>query len=148
MKEDFISNISHEFRTPLASIIGFSESISTDPAMLPEHQREFNEIILAEGKRLAKLINDVLDLTRLESGGVELNKIRVNCNAVIERVIEKLNDEIKKKELLLTKEFTEEEVFLFADKEKLLRVFYSIIENAIKFTGKGGRGYSIYTYTL
>jgi PAS domain S-box-containing protein len=147
MKADFISNISHEFRTPLASIIGFSESISTDPAMLPEHQREFNEIILAEGKRLAKLINDVLDLTRLESGGVELNKIRINCNAVIERVIEKLNDEIKKKELILTKEFTEEEVFLFADKEKLSRVFYSIIENAIKFTGKGGR-VTVFTHTL
>jgi len=66
MKSEFISNISHELRTPLASIIGFSETISSDPNMPEEMRNEFNEIILNEGKRLAKLINEVLDISRLE----------------------------------------------------------------------------------
>ena len=60
MKSEFISNISHEFRTPLASIVGFAESIASDPSMAEEHKKEFNEVILSEGKRLAKLINGVL----------------------------------------------------------------------------------------
>ncbi|HSP87950.1 MAG TPA: ATP-binding protein [Ignavibacteriaceae bacterium] len=139
MKAEFVSNISHEFRTPLASIIGFSESISSDPTMLPEHQKEFNEIILSEGKRLAKLINDVLDLTRLEKGEVDLNKTKFNCILLIEKVIDKFSDEIKRKDLNLTKDFPDEEVFVHGDKEKLAQVFYHLIENAIKFTGRGGR---------
>jgi PAS domain S-box-containing protein len=147
IKEEFVSNISHEFRTPLASIIGFSESISSDPAMIPEHQKEFNEIILAEGKRLARLINDVLDLTRLEKGEIDLDKTRFNCISLIEKVADKFTDEIKKKELNLTKEFPDEEVFVFGDKEKLAQVFYSLLENAVKFTGRGGR-ISIFAHAL
>jgi PAS domain S-box-containing protein len=65
MKAEFISNISHEFRTPLASIIGFAESISSDSSLTPELKDEFINIILEEGKRLAKLINNVLDQTKL-----------------------------------------------------------------------------------
>ncbi len=147
MKAEFVSNISHEFRTPLASIIGFSESIASDPTMTQEHQKEFNEIILEEGKKLAKLINDVLDLTRLESGEIDLDKIKFNCPALIDKVADRFKDEIKKKELNLTIEHSEQEVLIFGDKEKLAQVFYSILENAIKFTGKGGR-VSIFTHSV
>jgi len=147
MKAEFVSNISHEFRTPLASIIGFSESITSDPAMTQEYQKEFNEIILAEGKRLAKLINDVLDLTRLEKGEMDLNKTKFNCITLLNKIIEKFADAIKKKELNLTKELPEEEIFVYGDKERLVQVFYSILENAFKFTGRGGR-ISIFAHTL
>ncbi len=147
MKAEFISNISHEFRTPLASIVGFSESISTDPTMTPEHKKEFNEIILAEGKKLAKLINDVLDLTRLETGEIALDKTRFNCIALLEKATGKLKEELKKKEIVLTQEYSEEEVFIFGDKEKLQKVFLAILQNAVKFTGKGGR-ISVLTHTL
>jgi PAS domain S-box-containing protein len=74
MKSEFVSNISHELRTPLASIIGFSETISSDPNMPEEMRNEFNDIILNEGKRLAKLINEMLDISRLEGGEIELVK--------------------------------------------------------------------------
>ena len=147
MKAEFVSNISHEFRTPLASIIGFSESITSDPGITQEHQKEFNEIILAEGKRLAKLINDVLDLTRLEKGEMDLNKTKFNCITLLNKIIEKFADAIKKKELNLTKELPEEEIFVYGDKERLVQVFYSILENAFKFTGRGGR-ISIFAHTL
>jgi PAS domain S-box-containing protein len=147
MKAEFVSNISHEFRTPLASIIGFSESIASDPAMTSDHQKEFIEIILAEGKRLAQLINDVLELTSLEQGEIDLDKARLNCVLLIKKVADKFRDEIKKKELNLTIELPDEEVFVYGDKEKLAQVFYSILENAIKFTGRGGR-ISIFAHTL
>jgi PAS domain S-box-containing protein len=147
MKSEFISSISHELRTPLASIIGFSESISSDPAMTPEHQKEFNEVILSEGKRLAKLINDVLDMTRLETGEIDIEMTKINFINLMEKVTEKLNDEIHKKELILTREFPDEEVIIFGDKGKLIRAFTGILENAVKFTGRGGR-ISIFINTL
>ena len=74
LKNEFMSSISHEMRTPLASIIGFSETIDTDIQMPVEMRKEFNKIILNEGKRLARLINDVLNITKLESGEIKLEK--------------------------------------------------------------------------
>ncbi|RPI75350.1 MAG: PAS domain-containing sensor histidine kinase [Ignavibacteriales bacterium] len=147
MKADFISNISHEFRTPLASIIGFSESVLTDPSMTPEHQKEFIQIILTEGKRLALLINEVLDMTRLEAGGVELNKNRFNFITLLEKAIEEFNDQVKMKKLILSIELPEDEIYTYGDKEKLGQATYGILENAIKFTGRGGR-ISIFVHAL
>ncbi|MGE5499304.1 MAG: PAS domain S-box protein, partial [Syntrophothermus sp.] len=74
LKSDFISNVSHELRTPLASVVGFSETISSDPDMPREMVMEFTNIILSEGKRLAKLINDVLDFAKMEAGEVTVFK--------------------------------------------------------------------------
>lgn len=138
MKVEFISNISHEFRTPLASIVGFSESIASDPSMTQEHKKEFNDIILSEGKRLAKLINDVLELTRLEKGEISLNKTKFDCVLLLRKVVEKNRDKIKSKGLYLTTELSEE-VYIEGDKERLEQMFYSLLSNAIKYTGKGGR---------
>jgi len=147
MKSEFVSNISHEFRTPLASIIGFSESIASDPSMTQEHKKEFNEVILSEGKRLAKLINDVLDLTRLEKGEISLNKTNFDCVSLLQKVIEKNQESIKNKNLQLTCELTSEEINIDGDKKRLEQVFDSLLSNAIKYTGKGGR-ISIFVHTL
>jgi signal transduction histidine kinase len=139
MKTEFVSNISHEFRTPLASIIGFSESIASDPSMTAEHKREFNEVILAEGKRLAKLINNVLDLTRLEKGEIGLNTSTFNFVALLEKVIASRLNEIKNKGLHFTQELPQKEIKIKGDKERLIQVFNSLLDNAVKYTGKGGR---------
>ena len=147
MKSEFISNVSHEFRTPLASIIGFSESIASDPSMTQEHKKEFNEIILSEGKRLARLINDVLDLTRLEKGEISLNKARFNCVSLLHKIIEKNLENIKSKNLQLTYELPKEEIYIDGDKERLEQMFNSLLSNAIKYTGKGGR-ISIFAHSL
>ncbi len=139
MKNEFISNISHELRTPLASIIGFSETIASDPNMPEEMRLEFNEIILNEGKRLAKLINDVLDLSKIESGQIELNKTEFDIIELLNEVVEPYKKIIEGKGLSLTTEIPEEKLFLKGDKEKINRVFGSIINNAVKFTNRGGR---------
>ncbi len=139
MKSEFISNISHELRTPLASIIGFSETISSDPNMPDEMKMEFNNIILNEGKRLAKLINDVLDISRLEGGQIALTKSEFDIVKLIEEAISVNQKLIEEKEIILRKELPSEAVVLNADKEKIFRVFTSLINNASKYTPLKGR---------
>jgi PAS domain S-box-containing protein len=139
MKSEFVSNISHELRTPLASIVGFSETIASDPNMPVEMRNEFNLIILNEGKRLAKLINDVLDLSRMESGRIAINRSKVNIVKLIKRMVENNKGLIEAKYLILTLEVPNEEIIVEVDEERLLQALDSLIDNSIKFTNEGGR---------
>lgn len=139
MKSEFVSNISHELRTPLASIVGFSETIASDPNMPIEMRNEFNLIILNEGKRLSKLINDVLDLSRMESGRIAINKSKVNIIKLIQRMINNYKDLIASKNLILTLDVPQEEIIIEVDEERLLQAMESVLENSIKFTKEGGR---------
>ncbi|MEW6509161.1 MAG: PAS domain-containing sensor histidine kinase [Bacteroidota bacterium] len=143
LKSEFISNISHELRTPLASIVGFAETILSDPDLPKETRKEFNEIILSEGKRLAKLINDVLDFSKLESGEEELKKESVNLNSALYEVLDLFAKQIEEKELHLSKELPENEITIMADRVRILQVFFNLISNSVKFTNRGGRIYII-----
>ena len=139
MKSEFVSNISHELRTPLASIVGFSETIASDPNMPVEMRNEFNLIILNEGKRLAKLINDVLDLSRMETGRIAINKSKVNIVKLLRRMIDNNKTLIDSKNLILTFEAPYDEIIIEVDEERLLQALDSLMENSIKFTNEGGR---------
>ncbi|HEX7358610.1 MAG TPA: ATP-binding protein [Ignavibacteriaceae bacterium] len=139
MKSEFVSNISHELRTPLASIVGFSETIASDPNMPIEMRNEFNLIILNEGKRLAKLINDVLDLSRMETGRIALNKAKVNIVKLIKRLIDNNKTATAEKKLILTFETAYDEIMVEVDEERLLQALDSLIDNSIKFSKEGGR---------
>ncbi|HMN25894.1 MAG: PAS domain S-box protein [Ignavibacteriaceae bacterium] len=139
MKSEFVSNISHEMRTPLASIVGFSETIASDPNMPMEMRNEFNLIILNEGKRLAKLINDVLDISRMETGRIALNKSKVNIVKIIKRMIDNSKEALSAKNLILTLEAPYEEILIEADEERLLQALDSLLENSIKFSKESGR---------
>mgnify|MGYP003416904870 FL=1 len=139
MKSEFVSNISHELRTPLASIVGFSETIASDPNMPVEMRNEFNLIILNEGKRLAKLINDVLDLSRMETGRIAINKSKVNIVKLIQRMINNNRGLIDAKNLSLTTELPSDEIIIEVDEERLLQALDSLMDNSIKFTNEGGR---------
>lgn len=139
MKSEFVSNISHELRTPLASIVGFSETIASDPNMPVEMRNEFNLIILNEGKRLAKLINDVLDLSRMETGRIVINKSKVNIVKLIQRMINNNRGLVDAKNLSLTLELPSDEIIIEVDEERLLQALDSLMDNSIKFTNEGGR---------
>ena len=139
MKSEFVSNISHELRTPLASIVGFSETIASDPNMPVEMRNEFNLIILNEGKRLAKLINDVLDLSRMETGRIAINKSKVNIVKLIQRMINNNRGLIDAKNLSLMTELPSDEIIIEVDEERLLQALDSLMDNSIKFTNEGGR---------
>ncbi|MHB9040115.1 MAG: PAS domain-containing sensor histidine kinase [Melioribacteraceae bacterium] len=139
LKNEFISNVSHELRTPLASIVGFAETILSDTDLPRETVHEFSNIILMEGKRLAKLINDILDFSQLESGEEELKKTSMDVADVIDEVVKNLDDSITEKKLVLSKEYPKERIIINADKERISKVLWNLISNAIKYTNSGGR---------
>lgn len=139
LKNDFISSVSHELRTPLASIIGFAETIKEDINISSEKKSEFNEIILSESKRLARLINDVLDYSELESEKQKLKKNSLNIINILSEIIENVKSECLKKEISLTKELPDSEIIVYADEERLRKAINYLVQNAIKFTDKNGR---------
>lgn len=139
LKNEFVSNISHELRTPLASIIGFSETIFLDPDMPEETRNEFVEIILREGKRLAKLINDILDLSKIEGGKIELKKSSHDVIKILMEAIEANQKAAEQKNIVFTYDIPQEEIILFCDRERILQAFNNVINNAVKFTGDKGR---------
>lgn len=139
LKSEFISNVSHELRTPLASIVGFAETIYFDLDISKDTLKEFSNIILTEGRRLAKLINDLLDFSKLESGEEELHREHVDITDVLEKVLLSFESNLNDKNLILSKEYSENELLINADRERLKKVFSNIISNAIKFTNNGGR---------
>jgi len=139
VKREFISNISHEFRTPLASIIGFSEAISSDPKMPDELKAEFSKVILEEGKRLARLINQVFEISRLEAGKIQLDKQALNVSEFINDLVYSNRKRFKTKKIELHYELPQEEVFIEADREKLIQVFNNLLSFSLFFTPEGGR---------
>lgn len=139
LKNDFLSNISHELRTPLASIIGFAETIHSDPSMAPEMRDEFNSIILNEAKRLSRLINNVLDISRIEEGTVTLNKEYFKLDEAMAPLLEAFSKQTEEKGVTFSYEMPPQEVLLYADKENFLRVADNLLSNAVKFTDPGGR---------
>ncbi|GBD88849.1 alkaline phosphatase synthesis sensor protein PhoR [bacterium BMS3Abin03] len=139
LKSEFVSNISHEFRTPLASIIGFSETIVSDPDLPDEMKNEFNNVILNEGKRLAKLINDILDLSKIEGHKITIIKRNFDVVQMLKKVIFKNKAAAGEKGVVLNFERPYDEIFIDGDKEKLAQVFDALINNAIKFTNEQGR---------
>ena len=139
LKSEFVSNISHEFRTPLASIVGFSETIVSDPNLPDEMKAEFNRVIFNEGKRLAKMINDILDVSSIEGGKITLNKSNFDIVQMLEEIVDNNRESAKKKKISFEFDPTKQEVMIEADREKLARAFDALINNAIKFTNEDGR---------
>lgn len=137
-KSFLISYMSHEFRTPLNSIISFSQNILDTSENLDKRHRDDVEIIYGSGENLLKLINDVLEYSRLSSNKVELYSDYVKIETIIETVIMTLTQLAKKKGLVLTFNKRGEIPIFQADSRKVTQIITNIIGNAIKFTDKGG----------
>lgn len=139
LKGNFVSNVSHELRTPLASIVGFAETIASDHDLSKEMVLEFNNIILTEGKRLAKFIENILDFSKLEEGDEKLNKSPCDLVEIVLEVLGSYSKQAKEKGITIEQRIPEAEMVIFADKERLCRAISNIVNNAIKFTKDGGR---------
>ncbi|GII22996.1 response regulator [Planosporangium mesophilum] len=138
-KNDFLANMSHELRTPLNAIIGFSELMRGeqsigDSRVVPE---EWIEHIYASGRHLLDLINDVLDLTKVEAGRLELDQNRVDLSVLVSEAVNTLRPLLERKDLQLRTDVRPVEVW--ADRVRLRQVLDNLLSNAIKFTPEGGR---------
>jgi signal transduction histidine kinase len=140
LKSEFLANMSHELRTPLNSIIGFAELLHDGnlPADAPEH-REFLGDILKSGRHLLQLINDVLDLAKVEAGKIEFRPERVDMAYLLDEVTAVLRGIAAVKRLRLETELDPELEELTLDPSRLKQVLYNYASNAIKFTADGGR---------
>jgi two-component system sensor histidine kinase ResE len=138
LRKDFTSNVSHELRTPIALMQGYSEAIVDDIAATPKEKNELAQIILEESLRMGRLVNELLDIGRMEAGHIELNLEPVEIHLFMDRIYKKFSkladeDEI---ELKLTKEI--ENNMIIIDPDRMEQVFTNLIDNAIAHTGKSG----------
>ena len=133
IRRDFVSSVSHELRTPLASIKGYTETLLDGAMDEPEHAAAFLKIILQESEQLTALVNDVLDLARIESGRIEYQFSAVDIKSVVAKSVELLRRSLDKKHVRLDIHFAEELPLIYADAGYLEIVIRNLLENAIKY---------------
>ena len=133
MRKSFVSNTSHELRSPLTSMQGFLQAM-LDGTIPPEDVPTYLEIVFSETKRLASLVNSMLDLSRLESGKNPLKFSKFGLNDLVKRAALRFEPNLFKKELQLDIDFASEETEVFADKDKIEQVVVNLIDNAIKYS--------------
>ncbi|MFA5504269.1 MAG: response regulator [Vulcanimicrobiota bacterium] len=138
MKSEFLNTVSHELRTPLTSIKAFAEILLDNVGEDVETQTEFLEIINKESDRLTRLINNLLDLSRIEAGRMKWESERLDLHEVAESALMALRGSAEKKGLIVESDL-EEELPTAGDKDKLIQVVTNLLGNAIKFTSEGGR---------
>jgi PAS domain S-box-containing protein len=152
MKTDFISTVSHELRTPLTSVLGFAKIIQKKlesvllPAVVsdqPKIQRAARQvkenlnIIISEGERLTSLINDVLDIAKIESGKVEWNMEEISPKVVVEQAIASTSVLAQNNKIILQADIAPDLPTIVADQGRLIQVVINLISNAVKFTREG-----------
>ena len=137
-KAEFLANMSHELRTPLNSILGFSQLLlEGDGGDLTRDQRQDVDIITQNGRHLLTLINDLLDISKLEAGKAQLYRGEVEVEALIDECVESVRSLAKTKKLELDASVAEDVGRVFADGPKLKQVLLNLLGNAIKFTEAG-----------
>lgn len=151
-KSDFLSSVSHELRTPMTSVYGFAKVIKKklDKHLSPlaeEGDEKLSatldvvhadlDVIIAESERLTKLINDVLDLAKLDAGRVEMHMESVDLKAVVDHVAAAVNPLISQKMLQLNVEIESADATVTGDRDRLIQVLLNLVSNAIKFTERG-----------
>ncbi len=143
-KSTFLASMSHEIRTPLNSIIGFSQLLSRD-RQLSDSQREYNSIVIRAGEHLLSLINDILELSKMEAGRLELNPVNFDLHSLLNGIRMMFTEPARSKHLRFIFEMADDiPRYVVADESKLRRLFINLIGNALKFTDEGSIGVHIH----
>jgi PAS domain S-box-containing protein len=138
-KSDFLANMSHELRTPLNHIIGFTELVLDQHfGKLTDKQEEFLNDVHDSSKHLLSLINDILDISKIEAGKLSLNVSKVNINQILENSLTMIKEKAMKQNLELKCQLDDLPDSISADERKLKQIMYNLLSNAVKYTPSGG----------
>jgi len=148
MRVDFINNISHELRTPLVMVQGYSEAILDDVAESLDEKKEMAQIIRDESQRMNRMVNEMLDLSRMEAGYIELQKTEVNLNSYLRNLLFRFDNMASDAEVSLQMEAPKETIREMLDKDKMDQVFVNLINNAIRHTSMVEKDEKIVTLQL
>lgn len=138
-KSEFLANMSHELRTPLNASMGFSEFLKLGMAgELSEKQKHYVDNILTSNQFLLTLINDILDLSKVEAGRIELAPEKMSVPVTIKETLSLIKEKAMKHNVLLKTEFNPELEFIEADKQRFKQILFNLISNAVKFSKEEG----------
>ncbi len=137
VRRDFIGNVSHELRTPITTIKGFVEGI-LDGVIPEDRQKEYLSIVRDEVRRMQNLVNDLLDMAKMQAGEVSLKLSHFDMNELVRRSVISLQQLFIEKNLELKADFETERMFVYADRDAIQRVLINLLHNAIKFTPERG----------
>ena len=143
LKDEFVSTVSHELRTPLTSIRAFSEILLNNPDMELAQRSEFLSIIVKESERLTRLINQVLDMAKMDSGRIEWQTKQVDLRSIIKDAINATSQLFRDKQTTLKEELGNLSMLLDGDSDRLTQVVINLLSNAVKFCAEDNGWVSI-----
>ncbi|NNC01072.1 PAS domain-containing sensor histidine kinase, partial [Corallococcus exiguus] len=135
-KSEFLANMSHELRTPLNAIIGFAEVMQSGifGTLGSDKYEEYCTDIRSSGEYLLSVINDILDMSRIEAGRTTLTKQPVQVNGAIHRALKLVGEQIRGKDLAITVDVDPDDIDVLADERSLHQILVNLLQNATKFT--------------
>lgn len=138
LKSAFLANISHELRTPMNTIIGYTDLLldKVDGPISEEQEKSLKKVA-ANARHLLQLINEALDVSKIESGKIEIQPKELDLKRLIESLIPSFEPLIKQKGLILTVNFDENLPLIYGDDDKVKQVLINLLSNAVKFTHRG-----------
>lgn len=137
MRKRFVADVSHELKTPITSIMGYSETLSDDE-MDPEMRKKFLNRILVESHRMSDLVQDLLTLSKYDSAEISTDKYEFNLPDLVKSCVDRFNLEAEKKNIKLESFVTADVPLVYADRAGIEKVIINILSNAIKYTGEDG----------
>ena len=137
MKVDLVTNVSHDLKTPLTSIISYVDLLSKEE--LPESAKDYVDILADKSARLKNIVSDLFDLAKSTSGNLPLNMENLDLRKLIEQTLGDMEDEIERSDVRIKTSLSEEPIYIYSDGKKLYRVFQNIIGNALKYSFSGTR---------
>ncbi len=138
VKDEFLANMSHELRTPLNSILGISESLEEQVAgQINEKQGKYLRIISESGHHLLNLINDILDLSKIGAGRLELNPTQFSAEALCQSSMRMIKELAQKKQLTVSCKLDDKVKTIYGDERRLKQILVNLLSNAVKFTPEG-----------
>jgi Na+/proline symporter/nitrogen-specific signal transduction histidine kinase len=137
LKDDFMSSVTHELRTPLASIRALTELMRDEPDMDAAQRQQFLGLVVAESERLTRLVNQVLDMAKIESGNAEWHASDVDLGALLAQAVQSMSELLRERGAVVELQRPNEVPPLRADADRLMQVVLNLLSNAAKFTPRG-----------